>query len=246
MKFYRFKNYTLFSNSGFSSIGPTAGILKKLHADLTKAFPSIIAPKNNTNRICVVLFNKSEEYQNFVKGFNPAFVTSNGCYSPDHNILFINNDSSVRARQAYSSNTIRHEGVHQILYNAKLHFGWNIDRLWLVEGLAVYCESAQLGERAGFRQQYIKKALQQNRQFPMTKLLSKYTVDDKKSSLFYNQSWAFIYFLANNYPDEFMEYLAYIKNHPFLSWHKGDAKLLETFIGKKIELIENEFKKFWL
>jgi len=90
------------------------------------------------------------------------------------------------------------------------------------------------------------EALQQKQQFPLTKLLSKYKVHDKKSPLFYDQSWAFIYFLMNNYHDEFMEYLLYVKKHPFLSRVKGDTKLLEAFMDKKIEFIESEFKNFWL
>lgn len=246
MKFYRFTNYTLFSNSGFSSIGTTAGILKKLHSDLKKAFPNIISSNAQKNRICVVLFAKSEEYEKLAGSFNPEFVNSIGCYSPDHNLLFINNDLSLRSKLAYPSNTIRHEGTHQIFYISNLHFGWNIDRLWLVEGLAVYSETISLGGRAGQRQTRIIQTLKQNRQIPLKKLVTKNRIGGREMDLFYDQSWAFVYFMMNIHHDGFLKYLSHVKKHPFFSWRKGDVKLLEDFTGRNIKVLEKEFKDYWL
>ncbi len=243
MTFARYENYTVFTSGGQSLSGPVAGTLKQLYKNIKNTFPEIVTFKEKKNRICAVVFSESDDYKNFIQTINPNFVDSIGVYSSTHDILFVNYSYDVRRKTEYPDDTIRHEGAHQIFYTSKLHFGYNIDRLWLVEGLATYAETARLGEKSARRISTVQ--MQKNKFFALENFLIMKSVKNDDIKTFYTQVWAFTQFLMSEYKEPFLDYLLYVKKHPFLSLFKGDVKLLERFIQKDIKTIEIEFYRFW-
>jgi hypothetical protein len=64
------------------------------------------------------------------------------------------------------------------------------------------------------------------------------------ANIAYAQSWAFIYFLMQNYRDGFFEFLKEMRVQNETYDGQGELVLLEKHLTKNLKLIEEEFQTF--
>lgn len=247
---YRRDAYTFFSDASYFLIENTARELERLRDHIEQEFFEVIGTDKKTERICVVIFNNEEEYKRFAIRIDPTFKEAVGFYHPDYKMLFVSNMSSKKHKIDNITNTVRHEGAHQIFYSYGLHFGYGkVDRLWLVEGLAIYSEPSFRGWKLiSNRRKNIEKSINSGDFIGLRELLKRRegfsSLHIDKMRLFYDESWSLVYFLMYRYPRQFMNFLKEIKAHPFLCLLKGDERLLEQTLGVSIDTLEQEFKTF--
>jgi hypothetical protein len=120
--------------------------------------------------------------------------------------------------------------------------------MWLVEGLAIYCEPSSVGKLLKKRRERLRKAIKSGEFIPFRQLLNQRGILGvfklKKLRLFYDESWALVYFLMKSYRDGFGKFLETTKEHPIISLIKGDADLLAESLGMDINVIEDGFVNF--
>ena len=93
--------------------------------------------------------------------------------------------------------TIRHEGAHQLFYNYGIHSRYRFENDWLIEGLAVYCETRPLGSTESGRASVLKKSLRDGKLLSPESLVNLRSVkglfaldDPDQISLAYMESWS--------------------------------------------------------
>ena len=119
--------------------------------------------------------------------------------------------------EAQTKATIRHEGSHQLFFTYGVHSRHRVENDWLIEGLACYCETPQIGQIDPGRLRMVKAALQNGHAYPLRTLLVARDGfadmgTDERVSLAYSQSWSLIYFLMQreNRP-RFFAYIRYLR-----------------------------------
>jgi hypothetical protein len=135
-------------------------------------------------------------------------------------------DLSRRAdlrRSDVNISTIMHEVAHQLSYNGGLLQRWRDNPVWLVEGLACYCESTSsgawqgIGESNPMRARALAAPARGEGSFiPLQELVGG---DDwlrrarsvKTVILGYSQSWALFHMLMKQRPEKLRRYMQRIK-----------------------------------
>ncbi|MBL7071043.1 MAG: hypothetical protein ISS26_02580 [Candidatus Omnitrophica bacterium] len=118
---------------------------------------------------------------------------------------------------------------------------------WLVEGIATYCETNPTGSRNKRWLYLFQEAVRKNAVNPIEALtvyrMGSFPGVYYESMLYmYAQSWAFVTFLMNSYPDEFMKYqerMAGVKAEG-----QEDINWLIEYIGKDLRVVDNEFRDY--
>ncbi|MFH1360357.1 MAG: DUF1570 domain-containing protein [Candidatus Omnitrophota bacterium] len=257
---FRRDTYTFFSDESYFYIENTIDLLETLRGQIKEQFPEIFDDKADQKRIGVVIFRSEKAFKEFAKKFDPALTDAAGFYNDDYQTFFIYNLLSHQLDQkglrlnvsnamSQSNDAVRHEGAHQIFYSADLHYGFGLDRLWLVEGLAVYSEPYKVGARIYQREKDFRQAVSSGRFIALEKLIqekgmfSSKSVDDMRD--FYNESWALVYYLMDKQRLGFSKFLMRTKARPFDSFLKGDDKVLEETLGMNVKTLEKKFKAYW-
>jgi hypothetical protein len=145
---------------------------------------------------------------------------------------------------------IRHEGGHQLFHLTgvtpiEVYAGG-----WLIEGLAVYCETEPIGSVHEERLMQLRFDLEKNDLMPLEYLINfkrgteLHHLDPLYANLAYAESWAFIYFLMETYKNSFFNFLkeAVIQDKTYDS--HGELLLLEKHLGKDLKTVEGEFIAF--
>ena len=134
--------------------------------------------------------------------------------------------------------TIVHEATHQIAFNSGLHQRLSDCPKWFSEGIAMYCETPDLGRGKGWAgigvvnrarfgqfQQYLLKR-------PTDSLKTLISSDNRLVDVTqavdaYAESWALTYFLIHRHPKEYVAYLRVLsRKHP-LEYDEKATRLAE-------------------
>jgi len=115
--------------------------------------------------------------------------------------------------------TIRHEGAHQLLFTYGIHSEHRIENEWLYEGLAVYCETPELGRTSPYRVALLKAALAEDRLIPLPQLVNHRSRSglfefgaEEEAELAYTQSGMLVHFLMQPaYREAFFDYIRFIR-----------------------------------
>ncbi len=134
--------------------------------------------------------------------------------------------------------TIVHEATHQIAFNSGLHQRLSDCPKWFSEGIAMYCETPDLGKGKGWAgigvvnrtrlaqfQQYLPRR-------PVDSLKSLIGGDDrlvdvKQAVDAYAESWALTYYLIHKYPKQYIAYLKVLSRKQPLEYDKNATRLAE-------------------
>ncbi|MCD4779475.1 MAG: DUF1570 domain-containing protein [Candidatus Omnitrophica bacterium] len=238
---------TVFTNTSIYNVKNTIHLIQKHFAVLEREFPGIFRDKDSVFN--VVILETLDDYNTLTEKMAPYLVNTVGFYHDDLKTLFICHKPKVAPHTLIPQNTIRHEATHQWFYAQELHRGFMLDRFWLVEGLATYYEPAQTGGINRLRQQSISQHLQDGTLLPLEKLLTEngsLNFKDKEfTRLYYDQSWAFVYFMMKKHRASFLDYLQKIQDQPLRSFLSGDLSLLTQTLDMTNEELENTFMAFW-
>ena len=115
---------------------------------------------------------------------------------------------------------LRHEGAHQLFYTYGLHSAHHAENLWLIEGLAVYCETDPVGRTLAASRDLLLAAEQSQRLIAMTALINYRSpqgfgrlVRDGEIDIAYAQSWGLVFYLMQ--PErrvKFLQYIEYVRD----------------------------------
>lgn len=118
---------------------------------------------------------------------------------------------------------------------------------WLAEGIATYCETNPAGSRNDkllflYQEMARKEAIYPLESLTVYKMGSFPGVCSEAMAYLYAQSWAFVTFLMDEYPEEFMDYQSKMarktaQDYEDITW------LLES-LGKDLRTVEKEFVEY--
>jgi len=118
---------------------------------------------------------------------------------------------------------------------------------WLAEGTATYCETNPLGTKNKRWLFLYQDALRNNALNPLESFtafrMGSFPGVCSQSMLYmYAQSWAFVTFLMDSYPEEFMEYQSRMAEKT--AEGQEDINWLLECLGKDLNTVEGEFKAY--
>ena len=134
--------------------------------------------------------------------------------------------------------TIVHEATHQIAFNSGLHQRLSDCPKWFSEGIAMYCETPDLGRTKGWagigavnrtRLAQFQQYLQQRPANSLKTLISSddRLVDVKQAVDAYAESWALTYYLIHKHPKQYVAYLKVLSRKQPLVYDEKATRLAE-------------------
>ncbi|MBI3838784.1 MAG: DUF1570 domain-containing protein [Planctomycetia bacterium] len=188
-----------------------------------------------------------------------------GFYSPVSNrITLYDQESGMSHSRTWHQNeaTIIHEATHQVAFNTGVHNRFGKTPLWLAEGLGTMFEAHGVWDWRNYPQlsdRINRERLAQFRQWLKTGrttgafvgLLSSDRQFQTNPAAAYAESWAWAFFLTENYPQKFSQYVQRIAARPdfeeypltrrmadFTAVFGDDLRMLETHLLGFISLLE--------
>ena len=153
--------------------------------------------------------------------------------------------------------TVIHEGTHQLMFNMGMQTRFSDTPLWINEGLAMYFETPDLSNPRGWRAigQINPMRIGRFRQLisargsnSLERMLSTDTkFRDPNGSLdAYAEAWAFNYFLLNQYPKEYVNFLKHMAKKPRLKYDPPETRLAEflQFFKQDLPALDREFVQY--
>ena len=152
--------------------------------------------------------------------------------------------------------TIVHEATHQIAFNSGLHQRLSDCPKWFSEGIAMYCETPDLGRGTGWagigvvnrpRLDQFRKYLQQRPADSLKKLISSddRLVDVKQAVDAYAESWALTYYLIHKHPKPYIAYLKVLARKRPLVYDEKATRLAEFEMEfGPLEKLDSDFLNF--
>ena len=134
--------------------------------------------------------------------------------------------------------TIVHEATHQIAFNSGLHQRLSDCPKWFSEGIAMYCETPDLGRGNGWagigvvnrpRLAQFRQYLQQRPADSLKTLISsdRRLVDEKQVIDAYSESWALTYYLIHKHPKQYIAYLKVLSRKGPLEYDEKTTRIAE-------------------
>jgi hypothetical protein len=183
-----------------------------------------------------------------------------GFYSPGSNRITLYDQSpGISSNRTWRENeaTIIHEATHQVAFNTGVHNRFAKTPLWLAEGLGTMFEAhgvwdwrnyPQLSERvnherlAQFRQ-WIKVGRPAG---ALVGLLSSDRNFQTNPGAAYAESWAWTFFLTENYAQKFSQYVQRIAARPDFEEYSSTRRIADftAVFGSDLRLLEAHFLKF--
>jgi hypothetical protein len=153
--------------------------------------------------------------------------------------------------------TIVHEATHQIAFNCGLHQRYSDCPTWFSEGIAMYFETPDLSSSRGWRSigQINRLRLNDFRSFrrrrPADSLVTLLTDDGRLRGTdtardAYAEAWSFTYFLLQQKPKEYVEYLRTLSQKVPQFWDGPETRLADfrDAFGPDMNRLELEFQRF--
>jgi hypothetical protein len=150
-------------------------------------------------------------------------------------------------RWMYQSTPVIHEATHQSAFNTGLHNRFAPPPLWLSEGLAMLFEAPGFNHASRFtrfedrlnrtRLQQLRKYLMPDMQEDLVQLISDDQLFVEHPEKAYSLSWGLSFYLFENQPTKYFEYLAADAARPnFMPYSRSDRrKDFVKFFGNDIE-----------
>lgn len=153
--------------------------------------------------------------------------------------------------------TIVHEATHQIAFNCGLHQRYSDCPTWFSEGIAMYFETPDLSSSRGWRSigQINQLRLQQFREYwqrrPPNSLQMLVTDDGRLRDTAtaidaYAEAWAMTYFLLEQRPKEYVQYLQTLSQKSPQFWDTPEVrwKDFRGAFGPDLNRLEADFQRF--
>jgi hypothetical protein len=148
---------------------------------------------------------------------------------------------------------VRHEGAHQLFHAYHIHSRYGLEPTWLTEGLAQYCEPAEIGRYHPLLADRVTRARLAGQLLPLKKLLNHrdtsgfFALGEGHVELAYAESWALVYMLMQ---DEFRpRFFEYVKSYRDVSTYRAVAAVEraepETLLEAQMKMNLNSLESQW-
>lgn len=167
------------------------------------------------------------------------------------------NEILSNPKAAFMVATIVHEATHQIAYNCGLHQRYSDCPLWFSEGIATYFETPDLTSSRGWRSigKVNQLRLRQFREYvprrPVNSIQTLVTDDSRlrdtsTATEAYAEAWALTYFLLQQRPKEYVEYLQTLSAKVPQYWDDPEARWsdFEDAFGPDMNRLEIDFQRY--
>lgn len=169
-------------------------------------------------------------------------------------IAALRSDLTFEAK-AMNERLIRHEGAHQLFHAYGIHSRYGIEPTWLTEGLAEYCEPAEIGRYHFALAERITRARERGQFLPLKTLLNHrdpsgfFALGESNIEVAYAESWALVYMLMQD--DTRERFLNYLKSYRDLADDRAAAAqeadpagILDTYLKTDFNTLERQWDSF--
>ncbi len=265
-KTLRTPHYVIGHNTTDAFAQEAADLVEDLHRAFTAYFGArgmgLERPKFP---MVVLIFGDEPEFRRYMLATpgTPELKQIAGYYSVETNrVAFFNagNDTAKYGNtQWHNMTTVIHEATHQIAFNSGCHRRSADTPLWFVEGLAMYFEAPEIhgkkmvwGEIGRLNTPRLNRfAAYRKKGRTADSLKSLVTSDlrfhaDATAADAYAESWALVYFLANNRAPQFYKYIRTMIAKPALDQDSPEERLEEfqAAFGRDLRLIDQSFTRY--
>ena len=211
-----------------------------------------------TDRFIVFNQNNSQQvrdYQGYLDSQADQYKANGQLYGGAHRIDKWKREAGKKMQnlaEHQTLQTVRHEGAHQLFFTYGIHSRHRIENEWLYEGLAVYCEGEQIGEKQANRIGMVKALRHSDAWIPLDELINHRSSrgffefgSAERVDLAYSEAWCLVFMLMQpSYRDNFYRYIRFLREEAnFRSvMSKSRYQLLCEYLG----LGEIEFNHAWL
>ncbi len=208
--------------------------------------------------VAVVLRTRSE-FDRFLKTYHSADSRTLGYYSQKSNRVITYDPSSGRGpRKDWAfQETLIHEAAHQSAFNVGIHRRFGSTPKWLSEGLACMFEAkgvhnamyySKVSDRVNpVRLTSLNYYYQKNRvQGKLRQFLADDDLFESDPATAYAFSWGLTFFLAENYPSEFFQFVRRDANRPdFREFTSRDrVAAFQTAFGDDLPGLEKRLERY--
>jgi hypothetical protein len=145
---------------------------------------------------------------------------------------------------------LRHEGAHQLFHTYGVHSDEGVEHLWLIEGLATYCEERE-NQGVNVRAKELQ-ASPNPHALPFATLVNFASRDgisalrnETESDLFYPKAWLVVDHLMRNHREPFFAYIRYTRDPANQAERRDtdDFETLSRFLKLRPEELERELDR---
>lgn len=169
-------------------------------------------------------------------------------------IAALRSDLTLEAK-AMNERLIRHEGAHQLFRAYRVHSRFGVEPTWLTEGLAEYCETAEIGRYHFVLADRISTAREKGQFLPLKTLLDHrdpsgfFALGNAKLEIAYAESWALVYMLMQD--DTRERFFGYLESYRDLTDDRtaaaqgaDPAGILEKHLKMDFNTLERKWDSF--
>jgi hypothetical protein len=183
-----------------------------------------------------------------------------GFYSPTSNrVTLYDQGAGVSGNHAWRQNesTIIHEATHQVAFNTGVHNRFTATPTWLAEGLGTMFEARGVWDWLNYPQQrdrINRMRLAQFRQWlasgrkggAFVNLLTSDRQFQSNPAAAYAESWAWVFFLTETYPQKFSEYVQRVASRPNFEDYASARRMSDftAIFGDDLRMLEKHFLTF--
>lgn len=271
------KHYVICSDAGAAYAKWCGALFERILGSFHKHWDSADLKLHDPEfPLVAIVFNDRKDFARYATadpGAGPAVAEAPGYYSIRSNRMVLFDLSAIagglpaknardvlrKIRTApFNVATVIHEATHQIAYNSGTNVRYADNPLWLAEGMAMYYESPDFGNRHGWsiagRVNKLRlrnfKSYAARRRKP-TALIDLISNDNRfanaqTQSDTYAESWALAHFLIKTKRKKFRQYLAAIAKKPRLIWDKPEMRIAEfkKAFGDDLKKLDERFLKY--
>lgn len=183
-----------------------------------------------------------------------------GFYSPTSNrVTLYDQGAGAAGNRAWRQNeaTIIHEATHQVAFNTGVHNRFSHTPTWLAEGLGTMFEAPGVWNWLSYpnqRDRINRARLAQFRQWlakgrkggAFVNLLSSDRQFQSNPAAAYAESWAWVFFLTETYPQKFSQYVQRVASRPNFEDYASPRRLSDftAIFGDDLRMLEKHFLAF--
>ncbi len=252
------QHYLVVSNAGPAYSEWSGALLEKFFGGYMKFWAdeeAVELTKLDRRLLVVILANKAQFDAFYLRDVGQQTPGSFGYYSIQKNRVVLydfGSDENLTAQQRqnqtvrdvkkavkkvpFSVATVVHEAFHQLAFNTGIHTRYADNPLWLLEGLAMYFETPDMGSgskwtRIGRTNDWRKGAFKAIRSAITVESLEQLTQSDARfqkaetGHAAYAEAWALTTYLMKRKRKEFMAFILANSTNPQGVWEKPDKQV---------------------
>lgn len=150
--------------------------------------------------------------------------------------------------------TLRHEGAHQLFFTYGVHSSHHAENTWLIEGLALYCESEVFGAITPEQSALLKRHLEEGPWIPLAAIVESRSPRgfyvfgrSERVQLAYTASWAIVHYLMQPHRRQrFFDYIRYVRDPERLDTlaQHDRMDILAAFLGMSPASLEEDWTDY--